>query len=227
MTGGNGPCGGECSRISFSFSNLFFFFRRQKPGCACVWDGPGHTCDFCKQRKITYNLSGRVKRWRVILEDGLEVETPRKKVWTEVLGVRRPSVFIEMTPVERLLWELLASNSRVMQAVEEKVEVLCNLTKEVRGLGAIWSEYLGWNGMEEQEGRNRSGEDRKKTETEKETETELHTEDRNGAEVVEEMEKEERKEGKGMEKETEAEAEVIVVEGGSEDGVGEETMDAE
>jgi hypothetical protein len=95
--------------------------RCRKAGHACVWDRPGHACDFCKQRKIACDLSGWVKRRRVLLEDGSEVETPSKRARTEVPGVRRPSIVIEMTPVERLLRELLACNSQVAWAVEEKV----------------------------------------------------------------------------------------------------------
>jgi hypothetical protein len=65
-------------------------------------------------------------------------------------------------------------------------------------------------------------------ETKKETEMELHTEEGDGAEVVEEMgKKTELTEGKGKEKETEAELDVVILEGGSEDGIGEETLDAE
>jgi hypothetical protein len=67
----------------------------------CMWDGPGHACDCCKQRKIACDLLGRVKRWRVVLEDGSKVEMLKKRARTEIPGVRRPSVVIEMMPVSR------------------------------------------------------------------------------------------------------------------------------
>jgi len=182
---------------------------------------------FLQQRKIACDLSGWVKRRRVVPEDGSEVETPKKRAWTEVPGVRRPSVVIETTPVERLLRELLACNSRVARAAEEKVEVLCEISKEFHGLRAIWSKSLERDGAEEREGEDKTGRERTKTETERENGTEIHTEEGNGVGVVEETEKEEHAEGKGKEKETQAESDVVVVEGRSEDGIGEETLDVE
>jgi hypothetical protein len=126
--------------------------RCQKAGCACMWDGPGHACDFCKQRKIACDLSGWVKRWRVVPEDSLEVEMPKKRARTEIPGVCRPSVVIETTPVERLLRELLACNSRVARAAEEKWRSFVRSRRNSMGLGP--SGPSTWNGMER---RNRKG----------------------------------------------------------------------
>jgi hypothetical protein len=147
----------------------------------------------------------------------------------EVPGVRQPAVVIETTPVEQLLQELLACNSRIGWATEEKVEVLREATRGFRKLAAVWAKYLERNGEEEWEGGNGAGEEQRKMETERGMEAEVHMEEGNGAGVTEETEKEEQTEGKGKEKATEAEMELDVVglEGGLEDGVGEETLDAE
>jgi hypothetical protein len=48
-----------------------------------------------------------------------------------------------MTPVEQLLWELLACNSRIAWAAEEKVEVFREATQGIWELAAVWAQYLG------------------------------------------------------------------------------------
>jgi hypothetical protein len=116
------------------------------------------------------------------------VEMLRKRARTEVPGVRRPSVIIETMPVEHLLWELLACNSGIARATEEKVEVLCKATKGFRELAAVWAKYLEWNGVEEREGGNGAGEEQRTMETERETEAEVHMEEGNGAGVTGEKE---------------------------------------
>jgi hypothetical protein len=106
-------------------------------GPGCRWEGPGHACDFCKQQKITCNLSGPMKKRRAAPEDRLGREMPRKKAQTEVPGVCRPSVVIEMVMGEWLLWEMLACNLCIARATEEEVEVLQEVTRGFWDLAAI------------------------------------------------------------------------------------------
>jgi len=145
-----------------------------------------------------------VKKQRAVPEDRLDGEMPRKRVWTEVPAVCRPSVIIETMPVEWLLWELLACNLRIVRAAEDKVEVLREATQGFRELAAIWAKYLEQNGVEEQGSGNGAGEEQRRRET-KEMEMDVHTEEGNRAEVTGETEMEEQMEGKGKEKVTDGE----------------------
>jgi hypothetical protein len=146
---------------------------------------------------------------------------------------KQPTVVIETATGEQLLRELLACNSWSVRAVEqhaaameEQARALVQLARGFGLLSAVLSqqEYRLQDGVEEQGGKEEGTE--KEKQKQKQTEA-LTMEEGNGAGNTEEMEAEKRTEEKGKEKETVTEAEVIVVEDGSEDGVREETLDAE
>jgi hypothetical protein len=159
------------------------------------------------------------------------VESPKKRPQAEMPSGKRPAVVIETAAGERLLRELLACNSRGARAAERRADAVERraaaaeeqaraLVQLARGFGLLLAvlsqrEYRPRDGAEEH-GEGGEG-------TEKEKGAEVHMDAENGGQK--ETETEGRTEQEGKEKETE----VIVVEGGSglEDGVREETLDAE